>query len=61
MNTYVLRFEKEGKVESLSFDAVGDEQAKVMAREEMNFLQKIADSLNQELRHPELYRQIYGL
>ena len=61
MNRYVLEFEKDGKVQGASFDATDDEQAKKMAREKMTFLQEISATQNQELRHPELYRQIYGL
>lgn len=61
MNHYVLEFEKDGKTECIGLDAVDDERAKVVAREKLEYLRKVAESINKELRHPNLYRQIYGL
>lgn len=61
MHTYILEFEKDGKTESISFEATDDEQAKVKARETLEFLRKVADSINKELRYPNLYLRIYGL
>ena len=61
MNRYVLEFEKEGETLSSSFDAIDDDKAKTIAREKLSFLREVAESANKELRHPELYRQIYGL
>ncbi|MCR4286358.1 MAG: hypothetical protein NUW00_05685 [Candidatus Kaiserbacteria bacterium] len=61
MNRYVLEFEKDGGILSTSFDAIDDDKAKTIARERLSFLREVAESTNKELRHPELYRQIYGL
>lgn len=61
MNRYVLEFEKDGQTHSTSFDAIDDDRAKTEAREKLSFLREVAESINKELRHPELYRQIYGL
>jgi hypothetical protein len=58
MNKYILEFEKDGKIEGASISAVDDDEAIVKAIERVNFLREVYASINNELRHPELYRVI---
>lgn len=58
MNRYILEFEKDGKTERTSFEATDDEQAKVNAKETLDYLQRVAKTINKELRFPQLYRHI---